>query len=577
MKKFTILILAAVFLLTAETLFQVKDSQDRVVLDVSSDGLRVYHEGDTLMVISSSHIRAFIDKNPTKGLARSFSVTTSSSSKGETNVFEISKDATQMREGDQGQQYTDFSPQNIFLGINAGTNTTPQGVSNGRNNIFIGNTSGFSNTVGRNNVFFGQEAGRSNAGGTFDDYFGQQIATGDNNIYIGTQAGMSNSIGYQNVFIGSYSNMAGSAKRSTFVGRFTGHTSRGYDNVFVGTDAARYNTYGDKNVVIGEAAGYRMGESTAAFYNTFVGDRAGFNNTSGSANVFLGNSAGYGETGSNKLYIANSNTATPLIYGDFSASALTVNGTLTATGNTSVGGTYLRIVGDPGTGTTPTNYVYQGGFANSTGKQFAFAINDALWVTSNAWIDGTLNSKGIEASVDEKSGLAANFKGDVNVAGAVSRSSDKIVIDHPLDPESKYFKYSGVNSDQMSNIFHGNAILDRDGKAVVDLPNWFENINSDFRYQLTAIGAPGPNLYISEKINGNSFGIAGGTPDMEVSWQIIALRTDNYAKAYPIRNETEKKDYEKGYYLHPEAYGLPVERGIDYKNKIRMREKEIAE
>ena len=44
---------------------------------------------------------------------------------------------------------------------------------------------------------------------------------------------------------------------------------------------------------------------------------AGFSNTAGSGNVFLGNEAGYKETGSNKLYIDNSDTSTPLIYGQF--------------------------------------------------------------------------------------------------------------------------------------------------------------------------------------------------------------------------------------------------------------------
>ncbi|MCB0535783.1 MAG: hypothetical protein KDD14_26505, partial [Saprospiraceae bacterium] len=48
----------------------------------------------------------------------------------------------------------------------------------------------------------------------------------------------------------------------------------------------------------------------------------------GSGNVFLGNFAGGGETGSDKLYIDNTSTSTPLIYGDFSSNALTVNGSL---------------------------------------------------------------------------------------------------------------------------------------------------------------------------------------------------------------------------------------------------------
>ena len=54
-------------------------------------------------------------------------------------------------------------------------------------------------------------------------------------------------------------------------------------------------------------------------------------NASGSGNVFLGYEAGADETGSNKLYIDNSNTTTPLVYGDFSDNQLTINGSVNIT------------------------------------------------------------------------------------------------------------------------------------------------------------------------------------------------------------------------------------------------------
>jgi hypothetical protein len=52
--------------------------------------------------------------------------------------------------------------------------------------------------------------------------------------------------------------------------------------------------------------------------NVFIGFESGFKEISGSGNIMIGYRAGYNETGSNKLYIANSETATPLIYGNFS-------------------------------------------------------------------------------------------------------------------------------------------------------------------------------------------------------------------------------------------------------------------
>jgi hypothetical protein len=59
-----------------------------------------------------------------------------------------------------------------------------------------------------------------------------------------------------------------------------------------------------------------------------VGHYAGYNNTTGEGNVFVGHRAGYNETESNKLYIDNSDTSTPLIYGDFSKKTLSVFGSM---------------------------------------------------------------------------------------------------------------------------------------------------------------------------------------------------------------------------------------------------------
>lgn len=97
----------------------------------------------------------------------------------------------------------------------------------------------------------------------------------------------------------------------------------GENNTFVGSYAGYSHSTGTRNVFIGAHAG---SPNTSGNYNTILGNRAGFLNVSGAGNVFLGYYAGGQELGSNKLYIANSNTTTPLIYGDFDASKLTING-----------------------------------------------------------------------------------------------------------------------------------------------------------------------------------------------------------------------------------------------------------
>jgi hypothetical protein len=148
---------------------------------------------------------------------------------------------------------------------------------------------------------------------------------------------------------------------------------------------------------------------------------------------------------------------------------------------------------------------------------------------------------------------AASFDGDVSINGTLSKSAGAFKIDHPLDPENKYLFHSFVESSEMKNIYDGVVNLDKNGEAWVDLPDWFEALNRNFRYQLTCIGGYVP-IYIAEEISQGRFKISGGTKELKVSWQITGIRKDAYAIAHPIIIEKEKPDDEKGQYLHPDLF-----------------------
>jgi hypothetical protein len=154
--------------------------------------------------------------------------------------------------------------------------------------------------------------------------------------------------------------------------------------------------------------------------------------------------------------------------------------------------------------------------------------------------------------------------GNVQVTGTLSKGGGSFKIDHPLDPENKYLYHSFVESPDMMNIYNGTVVLDGKGEAVVTMPEWFEALNREFRYQLTAVGAPGPDLYIAEEIAGNSFKIAGGKAALKVSWQVTCVRKDPFAEKHRICVEEPKPESERGKYLHPEVYGKPREKGIGY-------------
>jgi hypothetical protein len=177
-------------------------------------------------------------------------------------------------------------------------------------------------------------------------------------------------------------------------------------------------------------------------------------------------------------------------------------------------------------------------------------------------------------------------QGDVNVnanllvAGVIVAGIKDFRIDHPLDPANKYLYHASVESSEMMNIYTGNVTLDGSGAASVDLPEWFEALNGDYRYQLTAIGAAAPNLHIAQKVANHQFSIAGGAPGMEVSWLVTGVRHDAFAQANPLVAEVEKPANERGFYLHPALYGQPEEKQIEWgrfpAKMRRLKEKRIA-
>jgi hypothetical protein len=186
---------------------------------------------------------------------------------------------------------------------------------------------------------------------------------------------------------------------------------------------------------------------------------------------------------------------------------------------------------------------------------------------------------------------AAILNGKVRITGNLEKAGGSFKIDHPLDPANKYLCHSFVESPDMKNVYDGVVVLDDKGEAEIELPDWFGILNKDFRYQLTAIGAPGPNLYIAEEIldtittstkhgshhdndgyddsddddnnNRSRFKIAGGTSAMKVSWQVTGIRKDPWANTHRVQVVENKPDKERGYYIHPDLYGQPAENQIN--------------
>ena len=179
-------------------------------------------------------------------------------------------------------------------------------------NTFYGLSAGISNTTGFSNSFFGVAAGSHNTQGSSNSFFGQSAGqnniTGFSNSFFGVTAGATNTTGSYNSFFGRDAGL---------------NNTTGGQNSFFGRNTGNKNTTGSYNSFLGQSAG---ATNTTGNRNTFIGWNAGYLNETGGGNVFLGSNAGFTEKGSNKLYIDNLSSSTPLIWGDFEANNVVIYG-----------------------------------------------------------------------------------------------------------------------------------------------------------------------------------------------------------------------------------------------------------
>ena len=244
-----------------------------------------------------------------------------------------------------------------------------------------------------------------------------------------------------------------------------------------------------------------------------------------------GNAAsGSGGNGTNALYGLGGN-------GDLSSGS-------------SIGGSGILAEGGIGGGTDGDGGVFFGGNHSTFG--------DGIFATS-----GSANS------------WAGLFQGNVGINGVLVGGGASFKIDHPLDPANKYLSHSAVESPDMLNIYNGNVVTDANGDAVVELPEWFESLNRDFRYQLTVIGQFAQAI-VSSEVADHRFGIKTDKPGVKVSWLVTGVRQDAWANAHRIPVEERKSARERGHYLHPDLYGAPEESSVEWTRhpKTMKRQKE---
>ena len=158
-----------------------------------------------------------------------------------------------------------------------------------------------------------------------------------------------------------------------------------------------------------------------------------------------------------------------------------------------------------------------------------------------------------------------NTTGKVWVNGDFTALGVKaFTMDHPLDPGNKILMHAAAESNEVINFYSGNTVTDANGKALVKLPDYFEAINKDFRYQLTVVGGIFAQAIVSKEIKNNQFEIATNQPNIKVSWEVKGVRNDAHMRKFPFKEVEMKSAKEKGKYVDPAAYGLPENKRVSY-------------
>jgi len=362
-----------------------------------------------------------------------------------------------------------------------------------------------------------------------------------------------------------------------------------------GTSAGASATgVGRSNAGVWGDTGGAAGTGYAGVLGTADGNSAGwFLNNGASATVFAANSgSGYGVVGQGGSGVVGTSTLCCGVGGAFTGfSAPSGSGQSGTAGIAATGGTPDPedegafggdgVDGYGGNNTAPPasasggNGVFgQGG--DSTGIEGVDGIG-------GLFMGGSSSAEGDGVQAYNGSGYAGRFFGNVAVIGTLTASTKHFKIDHPLEPANKYLVHASVESSEMKNIYDGVVTTDAQGEATVQLPDWFEALNTDFRYQLTVIGQFAQAI-VARKIEDHQFQVRTSAPNVEVSWQVTGVRQDAYAKAHPLVVEEEKEPRLRGYYIHPELYGAPEEKGVEWARHPQMmkrmkeaRQKQLAQ
>jgi hypothetical protein len=214
--------------------------------------------------------------------------------------------------------------------------------------------------------------------------------------------------------------------------------------------------------------------------------------------------------------------------------------------------------------TSDTGQAFGGDFIANAG-----GANPVIGVWGSASGNGTGTKFGVIGSVGGTAGQqwAGWFAGNVNVGGTLSKGAGSFVIDHPLDPVHKILRHNLVESPENLCVYRGKATLDADGRATVEMPDYFPALTDEENatVHLTPVGEqPSPASYRWN--DEHSAVTVFGAPNAEVAYLVLAARDDPviHQLARPVEEDKTDENFGAGRLLYPEAFGHPEEMGVHF-------------
>jgi len=274
---------------------------------------------------------------------------------------------------------------------------------------------------------------------------------------------------------------------------------------------------------------------------SFVG--SGWYNTTSSFCACVGGGAGNDADG---LYA----TIGGGYHNDVSNHDATVSG-----GANNVASATHATVGGGGDNTASDSYATVSGGKNNTASGYAAAVSGGWYnaaIGDYAFVGGGATdtseafysfTAGYQSKVPAPYSNSVAFNGQVASSsgqtrvGTISKASGTFTIDHPLDPTNKILNHYFVESPEMVLIYRGVARIGSDGRARVQLPDYFDALNRNPMIQLTGVGTS--DVYVAEKVTGNRF-VIGGKPGTEVYWTVTGERQDQSAEITRILMPVEQ-------------------------------------